>query len=250
MSGALLRPDWPAPAGVMACSTLRRGAGISLPPFDHFNLGARCGDHAAAVAANRAALRELAGLPSAPRWLAQVHGIAVHRCGAECEDGEPEADAAITAEAGVVLAVLTADCLPLLFCSEDGNEIAAAHAGWRGLAGGVLEATVREFSLPVERYLAWLGPAAGPQAYEVGDEVRAAFVDVDRGAAAAFAPTRPGHWFCDLYALARRRLQELGLQRIHGGGFCTISDPARFFSHRRDGRSGRMASLIWRRARI
>jgi len=143
-----------------------------------------------------------------------------------------------------VLAILTADCLPVLFCSDDCRTIGAAHAGWRGLARGVLESTVMAMRVPPERILAWLGPAAGPQAYEVGDEVRAAFVDKDSRAASAFAATRPGHALCDLYALARLRLAAIGVTRVSGGGLCTISDPQRFFSHRRDGRTGRMASLI------
>lgn len=161
------------------------------------------------------------------------------------DEVDPEADAAVTSEPGVVLAILTADCLPVLFCADDGSEVAAAHAGWRGLAAGVLEATVAAMRTPPERLLAWLGPAAGPQHYEVGAEVRDAFVSCDADAASAFAATRPGHWHVDLYALARMRLAAVGVTRVHGGGLCTISDPARFFSHRRDQRTGRMASLVW-----
>ena len=145
----------------------------------------------------------------------------------------------------MVLAILTADCMPVLLCSEDGSVIGAAHAGWRGLAAGVLENTVTSMRMPAERILAWLGPAAGPQAYEVGDEVRVAFVDSDPHAASAFVPTRIGHWLCDLYALARSRLASVGVMRVYGGDLCTISDPQRFYSHRRDSRTGRMASLIW-----
>ncbi len=237
----MLFADWPVPAHVRACTTLRHGAGASQPPFDSFNLGAHSGDEA--VATNRAALRALLRLPSEPRWLRQVHGTRVIR---DPGDDEPQADAAVTSEAGLVLAILTADCLPVLFCADDGGEIGAAHAGWRGLAAGVLENTVAALRTPPQRLLAWLGPAAGPDAYEVGAEVREAFVGQDAGAAAAFAPTRPGHWHCDLYALARRRLAALGLARVHGGGLCTISDAARFYSHRRDARTGRMATLIWR----
>jgi YfiH family protein len=160
---------------------------------------------------------------------------------------EPEADAAVTSMPGHVLAILTADCMPVLFCADDGREVGAAHAGWRGLAGGVLENTVRAMRTPPDRLHAWLGPAAGPQQYEIGEEVYDAFVSQDWSAGAAFVTTRAHHWRVDLYALARRRLQALGIaaERIHGGGLCTISDAQRFFSHRRDHRTGRMASLIW-----
>lgn len=255
MAGWLL-PDWPAPAGVRALVTPRYvdGLGVSQPPFDRFNLGNRHaadGDQPAAVAANRAELVQHARLPSAPCWLRQVHGTRVQafdRAPALATDGlgdEPEADAATTVVPGVVLAVLSADCLPVLFCSRAGDEVAAAHAGWRGLAAGVLEATLSALRAPPETVLAWLGPAAGPQAYEVGDEVRAAFVDRDPASATAFAATRPGHWHCDLYALARRRLRQAGVEAVSGGDECTISRPQRWFSHRRDGRSGRLASLVW-----
>lgn len=243
----LLRADWPAPSRVRAFTTLRRGLdiGISQPPFDAFNLGNRCGDAPSAVADNRAALSWVGELPAPPHWLRQVHGTAVWRVEGARLDEEPEADAAVTDQPGSVLAILTADCLPVLFCAADGGEVAAAHAGWRGLAAGVLERTVAAMHTPASGVLAWLGPAAGPAAYEVGEEVRAAFVDHDAGAGVAFAPTRPGHFFCDLYTLARRRLQRAGVTRISGGGLCTIADAQRFYSHRRDGRSGRMASLVW-----
>lgn len=241
---AFLRADWPAPPGVHALTTLRHGLGVSAPPFDRFNLGARCGDAPEAVAENRRQLESALQLPAAPRWLRQVHGVAV---AVEPTEDEPEADAAVSATPGRVLAILTADCLPVVLAARDGGEIAAAHAGWRGLAAGVLEATVAAMRTPPAALVAWLGPAAGPQAYEIGEEVRAAFVERDPGAATAFAATRPGHWRVDLYALARRRLAATGLatDAIHGGGLCTISDPARFHSHRRDGRGGRMATLAW-----
>ncbi|HEX5756495.1 MAG TPA: peptidoglycan editing factor PgeF [Arenimonas sp.] len=249
MRGPFLPADWPAPPGIRALSTLRFGLGASQPPFDQFNLGncsSDMGDSPAQVAANRAVLREALRLPGEPQWLRQVHGIGVHRADdARPSDVVREADA-VVGDGGQVLAILTADCLPVLLCSDDGSAIAAAHAGWRGLAAGVLEATVRAMPVSPSRVLAWLGPAAGPQAYEVGDEVRSAFVDRDPRAASAFHATRPGHWLCDLYALARQRLAMAGVNRIHGGGLCTISAPQRFYSHRRDGRSGRMASLIWR----
>ena len=157
----------------------------------------------------------------------------------------PCSSASVTSVPGVVLAILTADCLPVRFCNVAGTEVAAVHAGWRGLAGGVLEATVRSMRSASAELIAWMGPAAGPQAYEVGDEVRDAFLQTSASAAAAFVATHTGHWLVDLYALARQRLQEAGVGRIHGGGLCTISDRQRFYSHRRDGRSGRMASLVW-----
>ncbi|HEY4581684.1 MAG TPA: peptidoglycan editing factor PgeF [Lysobacter sp.] len=247
-----LHADWPAPPGVRGLTTLRHGAGRSQPPFDTFNLGNRFaadGDDPATVEANRAELADRLALPSAPRWLRQVHGTGVVRFGAD--DGiapEPAADASVTSVPGVVLAILTADCLPVLFAARDGSEVAAAHAGWRGLAAGMLEATVAAMRTPADRMIAWLGPAAGPQHYEVGVEVYDAFVADDWPCGSAFASTRPHHWRVDLYALARRRLERAGLRAadVHGGGLCTIADPSRFFSHRRDGRSGRIASLVWR----
>ena len=241
---ARLHADWPAPPGVVAFTTLRRGAGVSQPPFDSFNLGARCGDDVAAVMHNREQLIAGFALPSAPRWLRQVHGAGV---AVDPGDGEPEADAAVTRTSGLVLAILTADCLPVVLAAADGGEVAAAHAGWRGLCGGVLEATAAAMRTAPADVVAWLGPAAGPQAYEVGTEVRAAFVERDPRAATAFVATRPGHWRVDLYALARQRLAEAGVTRVFGGGLCTISDAQRFYSHRRDQRTGRMATLIWRR---
>ena len=263
----LLRADWPAPRGVHTFTTLRRGldVGVSVPPFDRFNLGnhrSAAGDAPDAVAINRAALRWIGELPSPPHWLRQVHGIQVERFDApvveeavddrlhstelpDTELPEPEADAAVTSIPGCVLAILTADCLPVAFASRDGDEVGAAHAGWRGLAEGALEATVAAMHTAPERLIAWLGPAAGPQAYEIGEEVRAAFVDADPGAAGAFVATRPGHWRVDLYALARRRLAAVGVTAVHGGGLCTISDPGRFYSHRRDARTGRMATVVW-----
>ncbi len=238
-------PDWSAPAHVHARITTRQTPGISKPPFDRCNLGNRCGDAAEAVAANRASLVELFNLPAPPRWLRQVHGTAVIDADDDNLEAEPEADAAVTRSADVVLAVLTADCLPVLFCSADGREVAVAHAGWRGLANGVLESTLKRFDTDPARTLAWLGPSIGATSYEVGEEVRQAFVDHDAGAAAAFAATRPGHWQCDLSGLARRRLAATGVTRISGGGFDTRSD-TRFFSYRENPQSGRFASLIWR----
>lgn len=246
--------DWPAPPGVRALTTCRFGAGISPPPFDQFNLG-NCqspdGDSPANVAHNRAELIRLAALPAAPRWLRQVHGTAVARfADAQAHEEIPEADAAVTDRPGVVLAILTADCLPLVLAARDGSEVAAAHAGWRGLAAGVIEATVTAMHTPAENLRVWLGPAAGPRVYEVGREVHEAFTRHDATAANAFVATRPGHWRVDLYALARQRLHALGVApaAIHGGNRCTLSEPEQFFSHRRDGQSGRIATLVWRQA--
>ena len=246
-----LRPDWPLPPGIHAAVSTRQVPGLSRAPYDAFNVGIRCGDDVADAEANRGSLRGRLGLPAEPLWLRQVHGVHVARpapsrgqslySDPQLPTPEPEADAVVADEG--VLAIQTADCLPVLFCLPDGSRIGAAHAGWRGLAGGVLEATVQAMDgVP----MAWLGPCIGPASYEVGEDVRAAFVDGDALAASAFAATRPGHWLCDLYALARRRLAAAGVTAIHGGGFDTFAD-ARFYSHRRDaGRSGRFVSLIWR----
>lgn len=244
---AWLEADWPAPPGVRALTTTRHGLGVSQPPFDAFNLGARCGDAAEAVAENRRQLADALRLPSPPRWLRQVHGIDVVRDPAVVDhiDDEPEADAAVTSTPGTVLAILSADCLPVVFAARDGSRIGAAHAGWRGLADGVLEATVAAMATPADDIVAWLGPAAGPDAYEIGVDVFEAFVSRDASASAAFAPTRRGHWKVDLYALARRRLAAVGVTDVHGGTLCTMSDPHRFFSHRRDRRGGRIATLAW-----
>ena len=241
---ACIIPDWPAPPSVRTVATTRNMPGASKPPFDAFNLGSRCGDEPAAVEANRAALVDALALPARPRWLRQVHGIDVFDADGEASSDEPEADAAVTHRAGIVLAVLTADCLPVVFRADDGDAIGVAHAGWRGLAAGVLEATVAALRAPPQQLVAWIGPAIGAASYEVGEEVRAAFVDADAGAAAAFASTRPGHWLCDLPALARRRLAHTGVARVHGGGFDTFAD-ARFYSFRRDRETGRFATLAW-----
>ena len=236
--------EWPAPPRVQAFTTLRGPAGESKAPYENFNLGSRCGDDAAAVVRNRDALVEYLGLPSSPRWLRQVHGTAVV---VEPGHDEPEADAAVTRTPGSVLAILTADCMPVLFVSDDGSEVAAAHAGWRGLSSGVLERTLAAMRTPPGRALAWLGPAAGSDVYEIGEEVREAFVSRDFVASAMFYPTRPGHWRVNLHGLAILRLMDAGMpgMSIHGGGLCTISDPQRFYSYRRDGQTGRMASMIW-----
>jgi hypothetical protein len=220
--------------------TTRLG-GASGAPFDSFNLGTHVGDDPVAVAANRRALRQ--ALPAEPAWLEQVHGVAV--ADAALAAGTPRADAAFATAAGTVCVVMTADCLPVLFARRDGGAVGAAHAGWRGLCDGVLEATVAKLGDPAE-VMAWLGPAIGPNAFEVGDEVRAAFMAHAAGADAAFRPgVKPGKWWCDIYLLARQRLATAGVTQVYGGGLCTVSDPARFYSYRRDKTTGRMAALIW-----
>jgi YfiH family protein len=236
----VLVPDWPAPMGVRAMMTTRHG-GVSTVPYDSLNLGDHVGDAPAAVAANRAALRRL--LPVEPCWLEQVHGIeVVDAASAACGT---QADAAVAFEPGRVCTVMTADCLPVLFARIDGNAVGAAHAGWRGLCNGVLEATVARLG-GGSQLLAWLGPAIGPTAFEVGDEVRAAFMAHQAEAGNCFAPgLAPGKWWCDIYGLARQRLAAAGVTRVHGGDACTVSEPERFFSYRRDRQTGRMAALIW-----
>lgn len=244
-AGAAIVPDWPAAPAVRAFATTRRMPGLSRPPYDAFNLGLRSGEEEAVVRANRELLQRAFALPSAPRWLRQVHGDRSLRITEEVPADEPEADAAFTVQPDTVLAVLTADCLPILLCADDGAEVAAIHAGWRGLSAGVLENCLRRLRTAPEHLLAWLGPAIGANSYEVGDEVRAAFVDASGEAADAFVPTRPGHWRCDLYTLARQRLWNHGVRHVYGGGFDTCTD-ARLYSYRRDGaRSGRFASLIY-----
>jgi YfiH family protein len=247
---AALWAQWPVPANVRAFTTLRHGAGVSRPPFDDFNLGNRQaadGDDPLSVDRNRADLVERFELPSPPHWLRQVHGTEVLRfdSGGVARGAEPVADGSVTSTPGVVLAILTADCLPVVFAAEDGSEIGAAHAGWRGLAAGALENTVAMMQAPAGKLVAWRGPAAGPQAYEIGEEVFDAFVSQDGRAESAFMSTRAGHWRVDLYQLARQRLAKLGITRVHGGDLCTISDPRRFYSHRRDARTGRMATVVW-----
>lgn len=241
-----LRPRWRT-SGVAALMTSREG-GIGRPPFDSFNLSVSPGDDPAVVARHHALLA--AAVPARPVWLRQVHGRRVLRLRADTATGVPavEADASVTTEPGVACAVMAADCLPVLMVAGGQAQrrgVAAAHAGWRGLCAGVLEATVAAMRTPPDRLMAWLGPAAGPQAYEIGEEVFDAFTARDGRARMAFLPTRPGHWKVDLYTLARQRLLDAGVFDVHGGGLCTISDPARFFSHRRDGRSGRIATLAW-----
>lgn len=238
----LILPDWPVPRNVRSVITTRRG-GVSKAPYDSLNLGDHVGDEETRVEQNRALLREFAALPADPHWLRQIHGCGVAQCG---PDAVPvEADASTTTVAGRVCAVLTADCLPLLICNRSGSRVAAVHAGWRGLNDGVVEATLARFDNHDDELLVWLGPAIGPKAFEVGSEVRDAFLSTDLKAEAGFRPGRPGHWLADLYFLARRRLSNPQVVYIGGGDYCTLSDSQRFFSYRRDGITGRMASLIW-----
>ena len=238
----LLVPEWPAPATVRAVSTTRRG-GDGLPPYDGFNLAGHVGDDPVRVAGNRRQLTTVLGLYTEPAWLEQVHGI--HAVAAETVGTPIIADAAWTREPGRPCVVMTADCLPVLLCDRAGTVVAAAHAGWRGLAGGVIAATVARMDVPPTELLAWLGPAIGPDAFEVGEEVRAAFLALDAGNAACFRLSPAGRWLADLYELARRQLRGLGVSAVYGGSCCTFSEPERFFSYRRENRTGRMASLIW-----
>lgn len=245
----IIAADWQSPPGVHACVTTRLG-GVSQAPFDSLNLATHVGDNPAAVTENRARLQSLLTLPSAPLWLNQVHGVAVADESIACADDCATADAAYTDQPDVVLSVLTADCLSVAFASVDGCELAVAHAGWRGLAAGVLESTLARFKASPESIQAWMGPAIGPQHFEVGAEVRAAFMAVLPNAQAAFVPTgEAGKYLADLPALARQRLMRAGLKQISGGDLCTVRSPDLFYSYRRDGgRTGRMATLIWRQA--
>ncbi|HLX79203.1 MAG TPA: peptidoglycan editing factor PgeF [Burkholderiales bacterium] len=222
MKAEFVLPDWPAPAKVRALMTTRA-----------------LGDMKSA--AGRARLRR--HLPGEPKWLRQVHGISVVDA-ARSEPGAA-ADASVTHDTGVVCAVMAADCMPVLLADEGGNAVGIAHAGWRGLCAGVIEASVAAMGAPASRVIAWLGPAIGADAYEIGEEVRAAFMQRDQRTVPAFRPTRPGHWRLDLYAIARQRLASCGVGRVFGGGFCTASDPVRFYSWRRDKAGERMAAAIW-----
>ena len=272
----MIEPEWAAPGRVRSAFTLRDG-GVSVAPYDSLNLGVHVGDAAEAVRENRRRIREWLGLPAEPVWLAQVHGTRVvdvdalgafdgaagsasaaagpaparEAVGAEsgrasgAEAAPPEADAAVTRTPGRVCVIQVADCMPVLFAARDGSAVGAAHAGWRGLAGGVLELTIAKLGVPPAQLVAWLGPTISQKNFEVGDDVRTAFTKDDAGAAVAFEANSRGRWQCDLYALARRRLVALGVANVSGGDWCTYADPARFFSYRRDGQCGRMAALIW-----
>jgi YfiH family protein len=232
-------PNWPAPANVKAIQTTRVG-GVSLAPYDSLNLGAHVKDNALHVAQNRQMLSPL--LPSEPVWLNQVHGIdVVDAATASCV---PDADASFTHQKDVVCVTMTADCLPVLLCNQQGTVIASIHAGWRSLCDGVIEATVVKMDVNNNDLMAWLGPAIGPNAFEVGGEVRAQFIAKDAQSTAAFKP-HGEKWLADIYTIARQRLSNLGITEVYGGEHCTYSDSARLFSFRRDGDTGRMATLIW-----
>ena len=233
---------WPAPPTVRTAFTLRTG-GVSSKPFDSLNVGAQVGDSPSAVAANRERVREHLALRGEPAWLEQVHGTRV----VDLDAGEIQgpADAVIARRSGGVCVVQVADCLPVFLAARDGSAIAAAHAGWRGLAAGVLEATIAALDVAPQKLIAWLGPAISARHFEVGEEVRAAFIARAAGAVAAFSANERGRWQCDLVALARQRLGASGVRAVFGGEWCTVADRRRFFSYRRDGQCGRMAALIW-----
>lgn len=235
-----LIPDWPAPANVKALQTTRQG-GVSAAPYDSLNLGEHVGDASLNVARNRVLLNPL--LPGEPVWLEQVHGSLV--VNADMASCLPQADACIARHRESVCVVMTADCLPVLLCDKQGSVVGAAHAGWRGLAAGVIEATVQAMNVVPQNLMAWLGPAISQDAFEVGEEVRAAFVAAHPQAVSAFAAGQSGKWLADIYALARIRLNALGITQIYGGNYCTYREREDFFSYRRDGTTGRMGTFIW-----
>jgi YfiH family protein len=237
-----LVPDWPGPKGVRAFVTTRAG-GVSGGEYASMNLGTRSGDDPADVARNRLIVR--ARLPAMPRWMVQVHGAEVANLDRLGEDDVATADAATVGVPGRVGVVLTADCMPIFFCDAAGRRAGVAHAGWRGMAAGVIENTVHALGAEPGSVMAWMGPSIGPDAFEVGPEVRAAFMAVDPAAQRAFVPGRPGKYMADLYALARQRLARAGVTQVYGGGFCTHREDERFFSYRRERKSGRMGAFIW-----
>jgi YfiH family protein len=234
-------PAWPAPPNVKALITTRAG-GESQGVYASFNLGLRSGEDPQTVAANRRRLRAL--LPQDPKWLRQVHGNVVIEV--DTRQDEPEADAAVACRPGTICAVMVADCVPVLLTDRAGSTVAIAHAGWRGLANGVLENTLKAMRVPAGELMAYLGPGIGPRAFEVGPDVRDAFLSGNPQAEVAFKPHAPGKWLADLFLLARQRLRRAGVMEVSGGELCTYSDPARFYSYRRDRSTGRMAALIWR----
>ena len=240
---SLIVPTWSAPENVVAFNTSRKG-GVSFPPYDGLNLGTHVGDDAVIVAENRRLLTGMSGAPSEPFWLEQVHGVRVLRLNADSDRTDNQADASYTDVAGQVCTVMTADCLPVLFCNRQGTEVAAAHAGWRGLCQGVLEQTLACFRSAPEDIIAWFVPAIGPEMFEVGAEVREAFMLQDADAEQAFV-AREDKYLADIYQLARLRLHRAGVHEISGGDLCTVSDKSRFFSYRREPVTGRMAALIW-----
>ena len=233
-------PDWPAPANVRAFITTRTG-GVSEGPFTSFNLGLRAGDDSQSVTVNRERLRAM--IPAEPKWLRQVHGNVV--ADADTLVDIPEADASVARRPGTVCVIQIADCVPVLLTDRAGTTVAIAHAGWRGLASGVVEKTIERTALAAGNLIAYLGPGIGPRAFEVGADVRDAFITADPGSDAAFSPHVPGKWLADLFTLARRRLSAAGVTGVYGGRDCTYSDAKRFYSYRRDRTTGRMAALIW-----
>lgn len=246
MNASLLEFEWDLPRGVRAAFTTRLG-GVSAAPWDSFNVATHVGDDPAHVAANRARLRELLELEHEPAWLNQVHGVAVQDVDIARTSTSPvSADAAVTTRPGVACVVMVADCLPVLFTTRDGSHVGAAHAGWRGLASGVLEETVRAMRAPGSELRAWLGPCISREHFEVGAEVREEFARQDAAASEYFHRNARGRWQADLVGLARRRLNAAGVRDISGGRWCTFADGERFYSHRRDGKGGRLAALIWR----
>ncbi len=237
-SDSWLIPDWPASANIYAGTTLRHG-GVSLPPYDSLNLGNHVGDDPAAVAENRRRLN----LPTEPIWLRQTHSTRIVDA-AHCTPDQNEADGSYTTQSQVICSVLSADCLPVLICDRAGTTVAAVHAGWRGLASGIIEQAIATLPVDPDNLLVWLGPSIGPDAYEVGNEVRKIFITHDPAAKAAFI-AKQGKWRMDIYQLARQRLMTLGVTAIYGGNHCTYREGEHFYSYRRDGISGRMASIIW-----
>ncbi|MBD3671054.1 MAG: peptidoglycan editing factor PgeF [Gammaproteobacteria bacterium] len=237
-----LMPEWPAPANVHAVTTTRQG-GISLSPYDSMNLADHVGDEIRNVNENRRHLRECLKLPAEPFWLSQVHGTQI--VDVDQAEAGVKADASYSQVAGRPCVVMTADCLPLLLCNANGSQVAAVHAGWKGLAAGIIESAVRQFDSGGGDIMAWLGPAIGPQQFEVGDEVRDIFCRDDKAATEAFTSHGDGKWLADIYQLARLRLARVGVDQVFGGGLCTYTDDQRFYSYRRDKETGRMASLIW-----
>lgn len=240
---ALIHADWPAPEGIHAITTTRLG-GVSQPPFDSLNLGTHVGDKPQAVIENRRILHDRARLPSEPLWLQQTHSTQVIT--ADDWSQGIEGDAIVSDRPGQVCAILTADCLPICLCDQAGQQIAAIHAGWRGLAAGIIERTLAQMTAAPDDIVAWLGPAIGPQQFEVGHDVYRAFTQQDAHADAAFQKQDADHYLADIYQLARYRLLQHGVQNIYGGQYCTVSNPAQFYSYRRDGQTGRMATLVWR----
>ncbi|WP_318414230.1 peptidoglycan editing factor PgeF [Photobacterium leiognathi] len=235
-------PNWPAPKSVKAISTTRSG-GVSVAPYHELNLGLHVGDNESDVKQNRERLKQHCELVESPAWLNQIHSADVIELDVALSS-VPDADGSFTRTPGLACAIMTADCLPVLFCNKQGTEVAAVHAGWRGLASGVIENVVDKFDCTPDNIMAWLGPAIGPNAFEVGGEVREQFIAVDANAELAFKP-HGDKWLADLYLLAKQRLQRLGITEVYGGEYCTFSDEQQFYSYRRQSITGRQASLVW-----